>query len=132
MANNLMSSMHIRWWIFSCDLVSLYPSVHFLNVWLSDIIAITNSNGDSTSPRKISLRILTSAKLFPPTINCTLQFSLVFSINFMTSSNILYILRRFIIQLVHRYIVCFSVVNSRHIYVFPSRFAVLEDVLINV
>ena len=28
-ANSLISSMYIRWLIFSCDLLSLYPAVHF-------------------------------------------------------------------------------------------------------
>ena len=49
-ANSLMSSIDIRWLIFSCDILSLYPAVHFLSMWLSGIMAIMNSNGDSTSP----------------------------------------------------------------------------------
>ena len=49
-ANSLMSSMYIRWLIFSCDLLSFYPAVHFLSMWLCGIINITNSNGDSASP----------------------------------------------------------------------------------
>ena len=56
MANSLMSSMYIRWLIFSYDLLSLYPPVHFLRMWLIDIIAITNSNDNSASPWNIPLR----------------------------------------------------------------------------
>ena len=35
-----MLSMYIKWLIFSCDLLSLYPAVHFLSMWLSGIIII--------------------------------------------------------------------------------------------
>ena len=49
--------MYIRWLIFSCNFGSLYPSVHFLSMWMSGIIAIINSNGDSASPRNIPLWI---------------------------------------------------------------------------
>ena len=54
-ANSLMSSKYIRYLIFSCDLVSLYPAVHFLSMWLSGIMAIMNSKGDRASPWKIPL-----------------------------------------------------------------------------
>ena len=54
-ANSLMPSMYISWLIFSCDLVSLYPAVHFLSTWLSGIMAIINSNSDSASPWNKSL-----------------------------------------------------------------------------
>ena len=97
-AKSLMSSMYIRWLIYSCDLVSLYPPVHFWSMWLSGIIAITNINGDSASLRKIPPLILTWAKLFLPAVNSTLQASTVFSINVKTSLNILYIFRQCIIQ----------------------------------
>ena len=46
-ANNLMSSMYIGWLIFSCDLLSLYTSAHFLNMLFSGIMTIMNSKGDS-------------------------------------------------------------------------------------
>ena len=36
--------MYIRWLIFSCDLLSLYPAVHFLTMWFSGIMAIINNN----------------------------------------------------------------------------------------
>ena len=52
-----MSSMYIRWLIFLCDLLNLYPAVHFLSMWLRGIEAIMNSKGDSASPWKISLWI---------------------------------------------------------------------------
>ena len=58
-----MSCMYIRWLIFSCNLLSLYPAGYFLSMWLSGIIAIMNSNGDSASPWKIPLWAFASAKL---------------------------------------------------------------------
>ena len=85
LANSLIPSIYIRWLIFSCDLWSLYPPVRFLSMCFSDIVAITKSNGDSATPWKVSLGIFTSAKLFPLAVSSTLQFSMVFSINFMTS-----------------------------------------------
>ena len=78
-----MSSMYFKWLIFFCNLVSFYPAVHFLSMWLSDIMAIINSNGDSASPWNILLGIFLSAKLFPPAINSTLQVFMVISIKFM-------------------------------------------------
>ena len=68
-ANSLMSSMYIRWLIFSWDVISLYPAVHFLGVWLNWIVAIINSNGDSASPRNLPHWIFASAKLLPPNVN---------------------------------------------------------------
>ena len=68
-------------------------------MWLSDIIAIRNSKGEWPSPWKIPLWIFVLAKLLPPAVNSTLQVFMVFSIKFMTLSDILYILRQFIIQL---------------------------------
>ena len=56
-------------------------------------MAIMNCKGDSASPWKIPLWIFASAKLFPPAVNSTLQFFMVFSMKFMTSCDILYILR---------------------------------------
>ena len=44
--------------------------MHFLNMWFSGIIAITNSNDDSASSRKIPLRIFISAQLFPLAESC--------------------------------------------------------------
>ena len=70
---------------FFYDIWSLYPPVNFLSMWLSGTITITNSYGASAYPWKISLWIFTSVKLFPPAVSLTLQFSMVFSINFMTS-----------------------------------------------
>ena len=84
--------------IFSYDLLSLYPAVYFLSMWLSGIMPIMNSKGDRASPWKIPLWIFVSAKLLPPAANSTLQVFMVLSINFMTSCDILYILRLSIIQ----------------------------------
>ena len=99
LANSLISFMYIRWFIFSCDLISLYPAVHFLSMWLSGIIAIINSNGDCASPWNIPLWIFVSTKLFPPAVNSPLQVFMVFSIKFVTSSDIIYISRQFITTL---------------------------------
>ena len=60
-------------------------------------MTIMNSKGDSASPWKIPLWIFVSAKLFPPAINSTLQFFMVFSMKGMVSCDILYILWQFII-----------------------------------
>ena len=76
-ANSFMSSMCIRWLIFSCDLLSLYPAVHFLSMWFSGIMAIMNCRGDIASPKKIPRWIFFSAKLFPPAVNLTLQLLLL-------------------------------------------------------
>ena len=70
--------MYIRWFIFSCDLLSLYPAVYFLSMWLSGIMAIMNSNSDSASPWKIPLWSFASAKLFPPAVNFILQIFMVY------------------------------------------------------
>ena len=94
LANCLMLSMYIKWLIFFCDLVSLYTPVHFLGMWLSGIIVITNSNGDSESPWKIPLGIFTSVKLFPLAVSSNLEFTLVFSINVVISMDILHIFSR--------------------------------------
>ena len=91
LANSLISSMYIRWLIFSCDLWSLYPHVHFLCTWLSGIIAITNRNCDRAPQLNIPQWIFTAVKLFPPAVCSTHQISMVFSIKFITSPDILYI-----------------------------------------
>ena len=98
-ANSLTSSLYIRWLFFYCVLLSLYPAVRFLSMWISGIMAIMNGNGGRESPGKIPLWIFLSAKLLLSAVNSTLQVFMVFSIEFMTSCGILYILRQFIIQL---------------------------------
>ena len=84
LANGLISSMYIRWLIFSCDLQSLYPPAHFLSVCLSGIIAITNSKDKSKSPWKVPLGIFTSGKLFFPAVFSTFLFFMVFSIKLIS------------------------------------------------
>ena len=86
-----MSSMYIKWLIFPCDLLILYPIVHFLRMWESGIIAIPNSNGDSASLWNMFLWNFTSAKLLAPAVDFTHQVSMVFSINFTTLSAIIII-----------------------------------------
>ena len=62
-------------------------------------MSIMNVNGDSGSFWNILLLIFASAKLLPPAVNSILQVFMVFLIKFMTSYDILYILRQFIMQL---------------------------------
>ena len=97
--SSLMSSLYIRWLIFSCDLLSLYSAVHFLSMCLSGIEAIMDSNGDSASSWNEPHWIFASAKLLPPAVISTLLVFMVFSIVFRTSCDILYILRQFIVHL---------------------------------
>ena len=97
-ANSFMSSMYIKWLTLSSDLLTLYPAAHSLSMWLSGIMAIMNSKGDRASPWKIPLWIFTLANL-PPAVHSTLQVFMLLLMKFMTSSDILYILRLFIIQL---------------------------------
>ena len=85
--------------IFSSDLRSLYPHVHFVSLWLSGVIDIKNNNGDSASHWNIPLWIFTSGKVFSPAVSSTLQFFVVSSINLTTSLNILYMFWQSIIQL---------------------------------
>ena len=56
-------------------------------------MAIINSNGDSASHWNMPLWIFAFGKLFLLAVNSIPQVCLVFSINCMTSSGILYILR---------------------------------------
>ena len=81
-----------RWLIFSCKLLSLYPAVHFLSIWLSGIMVIMNSNGDSASSWNMPLWTFASAKLLPPAVNYTFQVFMVLLIKFMTSSDIIIII----------------------------------------
>ena len=70
LAHNFMSSMNMRWLIFSCDLWSLSPPVHFLSMWLSGII--TNSLVLMFLGRNVFFKCAitngysTSEKAFPP------------------------------------------------------------------
>ena len=77
--------------------------MHFVNMWLSGIITITNSNSDSASPWKI----FTSVSFLPPVVISTLQFYMVFSINFMISQNIFDILWLSIVQVCRTIIIIF-------------------------
>ena len=92
--------MYIRYLIFSCTFLKslLTPSL-FQSMWLSGIIATLNITGGNVPPYNIPHRIFTSVKNFPPSDNSTRQFSMVFSIQFITLSVISYILRKSIIQL---------------------------------
>ena len=72
--NSFMSSLHIRWLIFSCVLLSWYPAMHFLSMWFSGSMAIMNSD-DRASPLEITLLIFASGNLLPPAVNFTIHFS---------------------------------------------------------
>ena len=67
--NSLMSSVYIKWLIFSNDFVNLEPPLHFLSMWSSGTTVISGKNRESASPRKIHPWIFISTKLFPPAIN---------------------------------------------------------------
>ena len=78
---------------FSCDLWNFYLPEHFLSIVLRGIISITNSNCDSASSWEIPVWVFTSAKLFFLQLSIQMfKFSILFSINFMTSPDILFIL----------------------------------------
>ena len=113
---------------FSCGLVSLYPPVHFLSMWFSSPIAVTNTNGDSASPWKIPHRIFTSAKFFL-VFSFTIQFSWILGKHW-----------EFVGYLVHfetvcypalqYHIICLFVVKPRQSYIFSFRSAPFVDALI--
>ena len=125
-----MSSMYIWWWIFLQFMEFLaacaFPkyTIEWHHCYSNG--DSTNSNGDTASPWKIALWIFPSTNLFPHAVGFTRQFSMEYSINFMTSPDILYILRQSIIQLC-RTLSCFFAVNSWHSYIFPSRFTFLDQ-----
>ena len=86
--------MYIRRLNFSCYLVSLYPPVHFQYDWVassqSQIIMVIMH-----LPERYLSGFLPKVNFY--TVSSTLQFSVVFLVNFMSSSDILYILRQSII-----------------------------------
>ena len=94
-AKRLMSSMYIRWLIISCYFVSFYPPVHFLSMRLSGKILIVIAHlpeiFHSGFLPQLNFFFLQSIPVssFPGWENLTY---------FMTSSDILYILRQCIIQ----------------------------------
>ena len=68
-------------------------------MWLSGVIAITNSHNESASPWKMDLWIFTSAQAFYPAVNSTFQFYVASIMNLMTLLDIIYIFRQSTIQL---------------------------------
>ena len=102
--------------------------MHFLIKWLTGIIAITNSKGDSASPWKIPLWIITLVKPSP----------LAVSPFFHGIFNELYKFPRYLVNFKIVYypalrdlLMCLFIVNPRHNWIFPSRFVSREDVLIS-
>ena len=130
--NILLSSMYMKWLIFSCDLVGFYLPVHFLSMWISGIIAITNNNDDRKSSRNIPPWIFSFAKLFPPVVTSTFQFFVVSGRKFIILSDILYILTQSIILLCRTisYTLLLSICAVATFFRFG--FSLLENVLINV
>ena len=91
LAKSLISFMYITWFIFSCDLLSLYQPMHFLcGCVISSLLQIV-----------MVIVHLPGIYLFRSSLQprFSLLVSIVFSIKFMTSCDILYILRQYIIQL---------------------------------
>ena len=119
--------MYIWWLISSCDLLSFYPAVHFLNISLSDIIAITNSSGDSASPRNIPLWIFVSAKL-PPLCS---QFNFPGFHGFLDKiyDFVWYLVHfeQFIIQLCGTISYAFLQSNPGHRWILPYRLTLVVD-----
>ena len=54
LANSLMSSMYIKWLIFSSDLLSFYPAAHFLWMWLDGIIVTLASSNFSCENTQVA------------------------------------------------------------------------------
>ena len=106
------TKLYIKWLIFSCDLQSLYPAVRFLSKWLSGIMEIMNSKGDSAPPWNIPLRIFASDQLLPPVVNSTLQVSMVFSITFMNLYFVHFVAVYF--PTLQNHIICLFVINAGH------------------
>ena len=107
-AKSLMPSMYIGWLIFSCDPLSLYGLRNRSTRVRTPVALLRLLSGKYPWERyeppypvqAIGWIVpLLLAKLLHPAVNFNLQVFMVFSIKFMTSSDILYILRQFIIQL---------------------------------
>ena len=60
-----------------CGLLSLYPPVHLLSIWLSGTIAITNSDGDIAFPWNILLLIFTFFFLMSIPLSSFLDYEVV-------------------------------------------------------
>ena len=109
----------------------MYPPVHFLSMWLNGIMSITNSNDDSVSPWNIPLWISTSTNLCSLAINSCLQFFVVSSIYFITSSDISYIWESLLFSFAGPSYAFFFLVNPRHDWIFSSRFALIYICIYN-
>ena len=112
LANSLTLSLYIKWFglflgftefVSGCDWVA--------SSLLETVMVIVNLSGICLSG--------SFAKLFLPAFNSSLQVSMVFSINFITSSSILYILRQCDIQLWGPYYYYYSNNNTDTINFIP-------------
>ena len=101
-------------------------------MWLSGIIATTNSNGKNTSTKKLPPWMFPWGKLFPLAVNSTFQFLMAFILNFLTFSNILNIFRKSNDQFCGTILLAVFSVNPYHEYIISGHFGSLENVLINV
>ena len=86
-----MSSIYIKWLTFSCDLLSLYPTVHFLSMWFRGIMAIMNSRGGIATLWKIPICILFQPSFFLRLLIQPSSFFMVCSMKFMVSCDILFL-----------------------------------------
>ena len=69
--------VHVHYVIYLFLRLSFYPAVHFLSMWLSGIVAITNSNDDRAFPWNIPHWIFFTPKPFLPAFSSILQLSMV-------------------------------------------------------
>ena len=109
LANRLMWSMYIVGWsILFLWFSTFSPPVHFISLWQSDIIEISNKNDDREHPWNRPLQLFISVKLFPSVVNSILQFFKVSSMNFMKLLDIIYILRQYSSTLSSMFVSVFS------------------------
>ena len=86
--------------------------MNFLRTELRGIIAVSNNSGENESPWNMPNRSFTSARVSPPAVNLTLQFSVGFELRLNILSYFLYIFRHSIIKYArpyHRTFCCLSI-----------------------
>ena len=91
--NSLMPSMNIRWLIMLPPFLSWYPTSILSRTLVTGNIATVKSSGDSESPWKNPLLMLTPANLVPELVGIVIQLVIVFLRNLMVFSSASYISR---------------------------------------
>ena len=86
-------NMNIKWLILLPPFLSWYMTSILSRILVIVIIATMKSNGDTESPWKIPLLILTSASLVPELVSIVFQLGIVFLRNLMVFSSAPYISR---------------------------------------